>query len=1161
MSDNPLITLPSTGERFLAEFEGDIVAEHYHRYLLATRFVADKRVLDIASGEGYGSHLLAAQAAHVIGVDIDPDAVRHAEHTYQRDNLEYRQGDCTAIPLPDASVDVVVSFETIEHHDQHQAMLQDIKRVLRPGGLLIISSPDKREYSDVPGYNNPFHVKELYHDEFESLLAQHFSHHHLLGQRVVFGSAIFDTQPSIIESYDTEHHQGQAGLPRPMYWIAMASDAELPKSGSSFFQYDIASSDAVRQREQQISQEAEEIRRREAAIQERDHRLESFTAENERLQAQSEQLESECGRFQAEAQKLQAEIERYQAENQSIQQQQQQSERQLLKEYATLMTRVHTPTWLTKRLVKQLLLWPMRYRQNKHQREQIAQSGLFDPNWYLMHNPDVQSQGLDALTHFQRYGAFEGRDPSPQFSTLAHLAHHPELMGNHQNPLLHYLQTQQHSEEALVVDAPEEGSVLFEQLFAEAAGRSDAYVELSDKPLWEPSRIRAIAFYLPQFHPIAENDRWWGKGFTEWTNVGKAVPQFEGHYQPRHPDELGYYDLRLPEVQERQVELAQLHGIEAFCFHYYWFSGRKRLLERPIDLFADNPNIDFPFCLCWANENWTRRWDGQEHDVLMEQKHEPQDDLEFIEDIAPLLEKPNYLRVNGKPLLIVYRVDILPNAKKTAETWREYCRERGIGEIHLVAAQSFGITDPAPYGFDAGVEFPPHGTHARQINDQQSFINPEFQGNVYDYPDLVASQLAKPEPDYRLYRTVFPGWDNEARKPGRGHIFHHASPEGYRQWLAGACEETDRHAGDDKLVFINAWNEWAEGAYLEPDRHYGYAYLETTKQTLAQFPTGTATDYQPALDVLKQAKRHHDTAVILHLFHTELWEEVAEHLEALQGEYDLYVSLPQDASAAIEATLREHTPGVTIIHWPNRGRDVAPFLAILGAIESLGYQQVCKIHAKRSLHRADGDHWRQEFLGSLLGTREQVSTILTAFDQQPDLGMVGPAGHWLAYAHYWGYPLSSPQRFNHLKNQLGITEPSLESLCFFAGSMFWCRPQALAPLLKNVTLDAFDLELGQKDATLAHSLERLFAAACEATGWRVTDTSAPAAKKAPTPVGDYRYAAPSPPLENGKAPIPGATPATLKGRVKQRAQQSKRAVRVIERRTKTLYHSLKRGLR
>ncbi|WP_172116134.1 glycoside hydrolase family 99-like domain-containing protein [Halomonas hibernica] len=1156
MSDTPDSSmLPGTGERFLPEFKGDIVAEHYHRYLLAARFVEGKRVLDIASGEGYGSYRLAARAERVTGVDIDRDSVRHASEHYQRDNLEFRQGDCTAIPLPDASVDVVVSFETIEHHDKHQEMLQEIKRVLRPDGLLIISSPDKREYSDVPGYENPYHVKELYQDEFESLLTRHFRQHHLVGQRVLFGSAIVDPTPSALETFralapgaiedtssDTPLEKSEY---RPMYWVALASDAELPACGSSFFYQDIINSDAVQQREQQLNEAAQEIENRDTAIEERDQRLQRFSDENQRLMDEDKRRtaahEKEGQQWQAEQQRL------HEAQSESLRLQEQylQSQRQLLKEYAVLMNRVHAPGWLGKRLIKQIVQWPVRYRQEKQQREQIAQSGLFDPNWYLMHNPDVQSKGLDALTHYQRHGGFEGRDPSPEFSTLNYLMTHPQLMSAHQHPLVHYLQNRQPEVAAAPVPSSA-GGALFNQLFSEAAGRSDVYVERSEQALEEPSRVRAIAFYLPQFHPIAENNRWWGTGFTEWTNVGKAVPQFEGHYQPRHPGELGYYDLRLPEVQERQVELAQQHGIEAFCFHYYWFSGRKRLLERPVDQFANNPNIDFPFCLCWANENWTRRWDGQESDVLMEQKHQPQDDQEFIEDIFPLLQKPNYLKVDGKPLLIVYRVDILPDAAKTAQAWREYCREQGVGEIHLVAAQSFGITDPAPYGFDAAVEFPPHGTQARQINREQDFINPDFQGNVYDYNDLVATQLAKPEPEYRLYRTVFPGWDNEARKPGRGHIFHHANPETYRQWLGGACAETDRHPGDDKLVFINAWNEWAEGAYLEPDRHFGYAYLEATKQTLAQFPSGTLASYPPALNALQQAARKHDTAVILHLYHTELWSEVAQYLESLQGNYDLYVSLPEHADADIERTLQDHVPGVCTVRWPNRGRDVAPFLAILKAIEPLGYQQVCKIHAKRSLHRADGDQWRQMFLGELLGSTEQAGRIIDAFKQQPELGMVGPAGHWLPYTRYWGAPLSSPARFNQLKEQLGIHEPTLDALHFFAGSMFWCRPQAMALLLDNAPLNAFDMELGQKDATFAHSLERLFAAACQSAGFRVTDTQAPAASHPPAPVKQYAFAQPSPALSGQQAPNMVITPPGT--------------AQIIERRAKTLYHALKRRL-
>ncbi|KXS36824.1 MAG: hypothetical protein AWU55_2835 [Halomonadaceae bacterium T82-2] len=1112
MSDNTTASqLPPTGERFLPELDGDIVAEHLHRYLVARRYVAGKNVLDIASGEGYGSRLLAEAAARVTGVDIAHEAVAHARERYVADNLEFRQGDCTAIPLPDASVDVVVSFETIEHHDKHAEMIAEIKRVLRPDGLLIISSPDKREYSDVPGYANPYHVKELYRDEFEALLDGAFRHRRLLGQRVIYGSAILDADDAPLTTYTAHEPEGRPGLEDPVYLIALASDAELPETGSSFFRHDIAHSDVVREREIIIQARELELDERGVAVAERDARLAAVTSERDTLQAECEALSAE-----------------------------REEARRWLHEQATLQSRVHNPTWLAKRLVKRLLQWPSEQRRSRHERYQIANSGLFDPAWYLAHNSDVQVLGLDPLKHYHRYGGFEGRAASPHFDSLEHLRQHPELLQRHVHPLLHHLHLRQGDGQGQGRAQAESGE-LFDQLFSDAKGHGEEYVALSERPLDEATRIRTIAFYLPQFHPIPENDRWWGKGFTEWTNVAKAVPQFAGHYQPRQPGELGFYDLRLPAVQERQVELARQHGVSGFCFHYYWFSGRRRLLDTPIDQYVANPNIDFPFCICWANENWTRRWDGKESDILMEQRHEPQDDREFIEDVAPLLEDPRYLRVDGKPLLIVYRVDILPDARKTAETWRDYCRERGIGELHLVVAQSFGIGDPRPYGFDAAVEFPPHDTYARRMDDEVRFLNPGFTGHVYDYADLVASQLAKPTPDYVRYRTVFPAWDNEARKPGRGHIFAGSSPARYQQWLAGACREADRLPGDDKLVFVNAWNEWAEGAYLEPDRRYGYAYLEATKQVMAQYPAAQHTAARETPEALRSLTAHHDTAVILHLYHTELWDEIADYLDSLEGQYDLYVSVPEQADAEVERTIRRRVPGAVVVPLANRGRDIAPFLTVLRAIRGLGYGQVCKIHAKRSLHRGDGDVWRREFLGQLLGSRQRVTRIIEAFRQHPEIGLVGPAGHWLAYGRYWGHP-ESPARTRGLLDHLGISM-TLDELHFFAGSMFWCRPEAMDRLLDHIGLDDFEIELGQTDGTLAHALERLFAAACQAAGLRVTDTDAPEATHAPAPAENYPFALPSPPLAQGHAPEPAPAMPPLKRRARQVAQRAWRSAR------------------
>ncbi|TDO10656.1 glycoside hydrolase family 99-like domain-containing protein [Halomonas ventosae] len=1110
MNEPTRTELPKTGERFLPQFEGDIVAEHYHRYLFARRYVADRRVLDIACGEGYGSHLLAGVAQHVIGVDIAADAVAHATQHYARDNLEYRQGDCAAIPLPDASVDVVVSFETIEHHDRHAAMLSEIKRVLRPHGLLIISSPDKREYSDVPGYANPYHVKELYRDEFEALLARHFARHAVVGQRVVYASAIIDSAAPELTTYDANDPEGRSGLPHPLYLLALASDGELPAGSSSLYLHGVEKSDAALEREATIQAREMELEQRGAAVAERD--------------ASIAMLE----------QQLKARVHAH----------------------AILASHAHAPTWLFKQLLRRLKRRLAEWRAGPSARYRIAASGLFDPAWYLSHNPDVQSRRLDPLDHFLHRGGFEGRDPSPHFNTLDWLCQHPWLIEQHQHPLLHYLDHQPAKAAEGASDqsrAPAAEGALFEQLFQDATQVAPTYVPLDDASLPEPPQIRAIAFYLPQFHPIPENDRWWGKGFTEWTNVSKAVPQFIGHYQPRQPGELGFYDLRLPQVQERQVELARQHGLAAFCFHYYWFSGRKRLLEAPIDQYVANPNIDFPFCLCWANENWTRRWDGQENDVLIEQKHQPQDDLEFIEDVAPLLADPRYLRVDGKPLLIVYRVDILPDARKTAETWRRYCREQGIGELHLVAAQSFGIGDPRPYGFDAAVEFPPHDTHARRIEERLEFINPDHQGQVYDYCSLVETQLAKPPVDYLRYRTVFPSWDNEARKPGRGFIFAAATPGRYQQWLAGACREANALPEAQRLVFINAWNEWAEGAYLEPDRRYGYAYLAATRNVMQRYcasalPALPAPGF-PVPPELHNLKARHATAVVLHLYYTELWDEVTGYLANLEDAFDLYVTLPPDVETPIRDTILAWKPDAHLIPLPNHGRDILPFLRVMNAIAPLGYQQVCKVHAKRSVHRGDGDRWRQAFFGQLLGSRRQVAAILDAFARHPELGMVGPHGHWLEYRLYWGDHRGGPEGIRRLLDTLGVSL-ALEEVRFFAGSMFWCRPQAVAPLLEQLALDDFEEEAGQTDGTLAHALERVFAAVCQGAGMRVTDTQAPAAAEEPLPVHPYPFAHSRVPL--GHAPAEeGALDAPrhrFKGWLMQRAQQARRRAGALKRR-------------
>ncbi|MEN6291051.1 MAG: glycoside hydrolase family 99-like domain-containing protein [Methanobacterium sp.] len=399
----------------------------------------------------------------------------------------------------------------------------------------------------------------------------------------------------------------------------------------------------------------------------------------------------------------------------------------------------------------------------------------------------------------------------------------------------------EHSENGLLTSLTDAKSVaadIYSQLVDnEKIGQSEEYVPLSSEAVSGANApVRLISFYLPQFHPIPENDTWWGKGFTEWNNVTRAIPQFPGHYQPHLPGELGFYDLRLEEVQYRQIELAKQYGIYGFAFYYYWFAGR-RILEFPINRFLNNKGMDFPFCLIWANENWTKRWDGLEKDILLQQDHTPETDAAFIKDLDPFLRDERYIRINDRPVIIVYRANIMPNAINTANIWREYCLKNHLGNPYLIAAQTFGFYEPQFIGFDAAVQFPPHNQlyHPRfNITSQIKKANPDNKSLIFSYPEVVKfKENDREDVPYRLFKTVFPNWDNEPRKPGRSTIFAGSTPELYKRWLRNECRWTiENNPAEERFVFINAWNEWAEGAHLEPDRRFGYAYLQATMDVM-----------------------------------------------------------------------------------------------------------------------------------------------------------------------------------------------------------------------------------------------------------------------------------------------------------------------------------------
>ena len=361
----------------------------------------------------------------------------------------------------------------------------------------------------------------------------------------------------------------------------------------------------------------------------------------------------------------------------------------------------------------------------------------------------------------------------------------------------------------------------------------------------DTAAVRALAFYLPQFHPIPENDRAWGAGFTEWTNVTRARPLFRGHHQPHLPADLGFCDLRVPDVREAQAALAQEAGIHGFCYYHYWFSGR-RVLERPFREVLESHAPDFPFCLCWANENWTRRWDGLEHEVLLEQRYSAHDDVAHMESLLPAFADARYIRVDGRPVFIVYRTGLLPEPARTAERWRDVVRRAGLGDLYLIRIENFSI-DPAPadIGFDAALPFVPDwrepyeakrpsfparalrrlGLHTPMLERQR----------VMSYDDLVQRSLARSDADYVRFPCVTPMWDNSPRRPTSGAaIFHGSTPQLYQRWLERELTKFEPPSAEENFVFLNAWNEWAEGNHLEPCQRWGSAYLDATRTALSR---------------------------------------------------------------------------------------------------------------------------------------------------------------------------------------------------------------------------------------------------------------------------------------------------------------------------------------
>ncbi len=342
------------------------------------------------------------------------------------------------------------------------------------------------------------------------------------------------------------------------------------------------------------------------------------------------------------------------------------------------------------------------------------------------------------------------------------------------------------------------------------------------------AKPRALAFYLPQYHPIPENDRWWGAGFTEWNNVTKARPLFPGHYQPHGPGELGYYDLRLPEVREAQAALARSHGVAGFVYYHYWFNG-KRLLQRPFDEVLASGSPDLPFALCWANEEWTRNWDGRSGDVLVPQNFSASDDLAHIRWLLTAFADQRYITIDGRPLMLIYRPQVMPDVKRTTDLWRTEAQKAGFPDLYLCWVEQWGTPagGPQTFGFDATVGFmPPLDRHVFTPVDGVDGHR------ILDYESSARAVLGRPAPPWKRFPSVMVGWDNTARRPQGATVFAGSTPEAYRNWLQQTVSSVAGVRAEENYLFIVAWNEWAEGNHLEPDQRFGRAFLEATRTVL-----------------------------------------------------------------------------------------------------------------------------------------------------------------------------------------------------------------------------------------------------------------------------------------------------------------------------------------
>ena len=554
------------------------------------------------------------------------------------------------------------------------------------------------------------------------------------------------------------------------------------------------------------------------------------------------------------------------------------------------------------------------------------------------------------------------------------------------------------------------------------------------------TEIKVIALYLPQFHVIKENNQFWGNGFTEWTNVKKSKPRFKGHHQPRFPGDkngyLGYYDLTDIKVIEKQINLAKSHGIYGFGIYFYWFSG-KMLLEKPINIFIENTHINFKFLLIWANENWTKRWDGFDKEILIKQEYKPNDPKDFIKDIKKYIKDKRYISIDKRPVIGLYEPSKIPNLKQTILIWREKSRELGIGEIFiLICINKNQIKYYENLNlFDAFYEFPPRYSFTNhRILKKGTYIYSEL---LYKCRDLNETNLNLEK--FPFFRGTMIEWDNCPRKNNCA-IFDHYSPEQFYLFNKIVIDWTIKHYNKDlRFIFINAWNEWGEGSYLEPDDKYGYASINSLSKAIFN---------------LSYIEKYHSIgnykiAVLVIIRNEDLIKEIIHKINNIPYIYDLFIIIEDEINIdklKKFINLNSNKYQLELITLFNN-ENLLKFLFKL-RIKMKNYKYICNINTNQYKNITYYEELKNYQYNNLLGNSKIISEIITDFERNNKLGIIFPETYYKSLIKFGEYINDNDLEYvNFFLNKIYPRVNISQSFADFPeGNMFWAKTDAIYPI-------------------------------------------------------------------------------------------------------------------